>query len=157
MLDRARCQKLVARSSFLEKVSSGLMQKPFPALTNLRLWSADLGMTVPIISQGFLSESTRLQKIILGSISFLTLPKLLLSCGDLVSLRLMEIPNSGYISPEAMVAGLSSCLGSKHLKLDSVPRAPVEEEGFLLPLLDLPFPPSPSSLSREVANIWKTS
>ncbi|KAH9041097.1 hypothetical protein EDB85DRAFT_1924282 [Lactarius pseudohatsudake] len=84
------------------------MQEPFPALTNLRLWSADLGATVPIIPQGFLGESTRLQKITLGSISFPTLPKLLLSCGDLINLQLMEIPKSGYISPEGMVAGLSS-------------------------------------------------
>ncbi|KAH8981622.1 hypothetical protein EDB92DRAFT_1897019 [Lactarius akahatsu] len=100
------------------------MREPFPALTNLRLWSADLGATAPIISQGFLSESTRLQKITLGSISFPTLPNLLLSCGDLISLRLMEIPNSGYISPEAMVAGLSSLSQLKTLEIGfSSPRS----------------------------------
>ncbi|KAH8999842.1 hypothetical protein EDB86DRAFT_614515 [Lactarius hatsudake] len=100
------------------------MQEPFPALTNLRLWSADFGATVPIISQGFLSESTRLQKITLGSISFPTLPNLLLSCGDLINLQLMEIPKSGYISPEGMVAGLSNLSRLKTLEIGfSSPRS----------------------------------
>ncbi|KAI9437224.1 hypothetical protein H4582DRAFT_1958697 [Lactarius indigo] len=115
--------ELVATSSFLEKISS-VMQESFPALTNLWLWSADIGATVPIIPQGFLGESTRLKKITLGSISFPALPKLLLSCRDLVNLHLMEIPNSGYISPEAMVASLSSLSRLKTLEIGfSSPRS----------------------------------
>ncbi len=41
-------------------------------------------------------------------VPFPGLPKLLLSATRLVDLRLWRIPHSGYISPEAMVAGLSA-------------------------------------------------
>jgi hypothetical protein len=37
------------------------------------------------------------------------MPKLLLSTKDLFHLQLEKIPDSGYISPEAMVTGLSTC------------------------------------------------
>ncbi|KAH8982465.1 hypothetical protein EDB86DRAFT_335091 [Lactarius hatsudake] len=116
MLDRACRNKLVFRKAFrFDAGTVSCIDKP---------WSADFGATVPIISQGFLSESTRLQKITLGSISFPTLPNLLLSCGDLINLQLMEIPKSGYISPEGMVAGLSNLSRLKTLEIGfSSPRS----------------------------------
>jgi hypothetical protein len=84
-----------------------VMQDPFPALESLQLWSAD--ETVPVLPQMFLGGSVpRLQSLVLDNIPVPTLPKLLLSSNDLVTLRLRRIPNTGYISPEAMFTGLST-------------------------------------------------
>jgi hypothetical protein len=47
----------------------------------------------------------------LDRIPFPGLPKLLLSATHLVDLCLLSIPDSGYISPEAMVTCLSSSTG----------------------------------------------
>ncbi len=72
------------------------MQDPFTTLINLELWSHD--RLVPVISDSFLGGSApRLQSISLNGIPFPTLPNLLL-----------DIPHSGYISPEAMVTCLSA-------------------------------------------------
>ena len=83
------------------------MQDPFTTLINLELWSHD--RLVPVISDSFLGGSApRLQSISLNGIPFPTLPNLLLSATDLVTLSLLDIPHSGYISPEAMVTCLSA-------------------------------------------------
>jgi hypothetical protein len=63
----------------------------------------------PIISDSFLGGSApRLRELTLDGIPFPALPNLLLSATDLVELQLWNIPHSGYISPEAMVACLSA-------------------------------------------------
>jgi F-box-like len=81
--------------------------EPFPALTSLWLWSQS--KKLPIIPPSFLGASApRLQELILSVIPFPALPKLLSSTTDLVRLELWSVPYSGYISPEAMVTGLSS-------------------------------------------------
>jgi hypothetical protein len=54
----------------------------------------------------------------LPRIPFLGLPKLLLSATILVELGLWEIPHSGYISPEAMVAGLSVLTSLERLLIE---------------------------------------
>jgi hypothetical protein len=65
--------------------------------------------TQPELPDSFLSGSAPLlQSLTLSRIPFLGLPKLLLSCNDLVYLDLWQIPNSGYISPELMVTTLST-------------------------------------------------
>jgi hypothetical protein len=75
-------------------------------LTNLFLSSK--GETVPVIPDSFLDGSApRLQHFILQSIPFPGLPKPLLSATHLVDLRLFDIPHSGYISPESIVALIS--------------------------------------------------
>jgi hypothetical protein len=82
------------------------MQQPFPALTGLDLSHGD--ETSSIDPDSFLGGSApRLQTLILDHIPFPGLPKLLLSATHLVHLELWSIPHSGYISPKAMVAGLS--------------------------------------------------
>ena len=89
----------------LEKVFAA-MQVPFPELTDLRLSS--FGMRTPAIPDSFLDGSTpRLRAFELHGIPFLGLPKLLLSATHLVDLALSNIPDSGYISPEAVAALLS--------------------------------------------------
>ena len=86
------------------------MQRPFPALTCLRLQHSD--ESAPPLSDTFLGESTScLQSLLLHRIPFPGLPKLLLSATHLVDLDLWDIPDSGYISPKVMAAGLSVLTG----------------------------------------------
>jgi len=82
------------------------MQKPFPELTRLELWLGN-GDLVPVLSDSFLGGSApRLRELILSEVPFPSLPKLLLSAQGLVKL-LLEIPDSGYFSPEAMATALT--------------------------------------------------
>lgn len=87
-----------------------VMQEPIPALTGLCLSSNDYAP--PVLPDEFLGGSApSLQHFDLDGIPFPALPKLLLSATHLVRLRLRRIPQSGYISPEAMascLAGLSN-------------------------------------------------
>ena len=100
----------------LEEVLSA-MQMPFPKLTDLRLFSD--GETLRIIPGSFLGGSApRLQYFELSGIPFPGLPKLLLSTDHLVGLKLSNIPHSGYISPEAMVALLSVLSSLESLSLE---------------------------------------
>ena len=93
------------------------MQVPFPELTELLLWSND--GTLPIIPNSFLGGSApRLRILDLDGIQFPGLPKLLLSAAHLYSLRLYNIPHSGYISPDAMVALISALFSLKTLSLE---------------------------------------
>jgi hypothetical protein len=88
----------------LEKVLAA-MQVPFPELTDLQLISGGETETLPVIPDSFLDGSApRLRIFTLSGISFPGLPKLLLSATHLVNLQLSDIPHSGCISPEAMVA-----------------------------------------------------
>jgi hypothetical protein len=90
------------------------MQVPFPELTDLLLIS-DYGK-VSDLPDSFLGGSApRLQFLKLASVSFPSLPKLLLSATHLVNLYLVDIPHSGYFSPEAMVTALSSSTTLEHL------------------------------------------
>jgi F-box associated protein len=93
----------------LEKLTP-LMQDPFPTLEYLQLVSRDLIDSL-VLPSGFLGRSTpRLRHFDLDGTPFPTLPRLLLSTTDLTFLRLYGIPNTGYFSPDALVAGL----GAKH-------------------------------------------
>ena len=100
-------------SSLLEQVLAS-MQMPFPALTNLRLGSKD--ETAPVVPDWFLGGSApRLRHLSLRSVQIPELPKLLLTAADLVDLSLRDIPQSGYIPPETMVACLSTLTRLKTL------------------------------------------
>ncbi len=97
-------------SSSLWEKALPLMQKPFPTLTDLHLQYNDLDYITPsVIPDSFLGGSApRLRKLYLEKLPFLGLPKLLLSTTDLVHLKLDQIPDSGYISPDAIVTCLST-------------------------------------------------
>jgi hypothetical protein len=100
----------------LEEVLAA-MQVPFPEMTELRLFSLD-GETLPVIPDSFLDGSaSRLRIFDFHGIPFPGLPTLLLSATHLVKIWLSDIPHSGYISPEAMVALLSVLSGLKILCL----------------------------------------
>ena len=103
----------------LEKVLA-TMEVPYPELTVIRLSSVHV--IRQIIPDLFLGGSApRLQYVDLSGIPFPGLPKLLLSTNHLVYLHLSNIPHSGYISPEAMVALISvlPTLASFHLGFES--------------------------------------
>ena len=117
------------RSSQIEEVLAA-MQEPFPALTYLDLVSKD--ETEPVVPDSFLGGSApRLRSLSLDRIPFPSLPRLLLSATDLVNLSLCDIPLSGYISPEAMVASLSTLTRLKSLWLEF--QSPLWEGGRPLP------------------------
>ena len=84
------------------------MQQPFPELTRLLLHPA-VKMGAPVTPDSFLGGSApRLRYLNLRGVPFPGLPKLLLSATHLVTLRLFDIPHSGYISPDALVSALSA-------------------------------------------------
>jgi hypothetical protein len=92
------------------------MQEPFPALTEL--WLRSIDENAAVLPDSFLGGSApRLRSLILSRIPFPGLPKLLLPTHDLVTLRLWDIPRSGYISPEAMVTVLSTLTRLESLEL----------------------------------------
>jgi hypothetical protein len=92
------------------------MQRPFPVLNYLRL---RLGRgEAPADPDLFLGGSVPcLQSLYLDTVPFPGLPKLLLSATNLITLRLVNIPHSGYISPEAMATGLSMLTMLKSLDI----------------------------------------
>jgi F-box-like len=100
-------------------VPNSLMKQlvePFPALTSLNLRSND--EKAPVLPDSFLGGSApRLREICLEGVPFPGIGKLLLSTTDLVALALWDIPRSGYISPEAMVASLSTLARLEVLEL----------------------------------------
>jgi len=102
------------QESLLEEFAE--IDKPFPALTSLRLLS--YAQNVPVLPDSFLSGSApRLRSLKLIGISYPSIGKLLSSTTNLVRLCLRRIPHSGYISPKTIVPLLSMLprLGSLEL------------------------------------------
>ena len=94
------------------------MQVPFPELIDLKLEQYSSSY-LPVLPDSFLRGSApRLRSLGLISIPFPGIPKLLLSAPHLVQLRLRNIPDSGYISPEAMVTCLSALTSLEVLQLE---------------------------------------
>ena len=127
-------------SPALEKVLA-VMQEPFPELTYVRLSSYE--ETVPIVPDSFLGRSAPLLRIlVLDCIPFPGLPNLLSSATHLVSLHLLNIPHSGYISPDTAVTALSTLTGLQSLMLEFQSPRSHPDLGIRRPLLstrtDLP-------------------
>ena len=109
------------------------MQVSFPELTQMQLildddtLSAQSAITVPDSFLGGYAPS--LQYFELDGIPFPGLPNLLSSANHLVFLCLSNIPHSGYISPEAMIALLSVSSNLRTLFLEfRSPRSPPGSE-----------------------------
>jgi len=101
-------------SLLLEGIAT--IQKPFAALTSLALQSKD--ESPPAFPDSLLGGCVpRLQELSFDGIPSPAVGKLLLSANDLVSLRLWNIPHSGYIAPEDMVTSLSTLTKLKSLVL----------------------------------------
>ena len=119
------------KTSYIKKLWRG-MQMPFPELAVLCLSNVN-SSNVPVLPNSFLGGSApRLRYLSLRCIPFPGLPNLLLSTTHLVHLHLLQIPVSGYISPEAMATCLSTltCLESFRLVFESDPHQEIR-----------PFPP----------------
>ena len=106
------------------------MQVPFPELAFLYLSFEGLS-DAPVLSDSFLGVSApRLRFLCLDSIPFPGLPNLLSSATHLVKLYLLDIPLSGYISPEAMATCLSALTSLKSLRLGfNSPQFPPDLKG----------------------------
>ena len=142
---------------------SPLMKHPFPALTYL-LVQQSYHSTKNAISRSFLGGSTpSLQELYLDRVPFPALPNLLLSATNLLRLWHDNIPRSGYISPQAMVTGLSALTRLESLSLtfqtaqsppDTAIRIPPPHAHILLPALtDLRFRGVPEYMEYLVAQI----
>ncbi|KAN0134728.1 hypothetical protein V8E53_007513 [Lactarius tabidus] len=96
---------LALRTKQLEKLVTA-MQAPYPALEILAL---SFGHTAPVLPDGsFCGPLPHLRELTLEAVPFPTLPTFLASAKNLGELYLYSIPKSGYISPEALVAGLAA-------------------------------------------------
>ena len=94
-----------------------VMHKPFPVLTSLYIASEDAN--TPVLPAEFLGGSAPcLQCIYLDGIPYPSLPTLLLFANDLVSLRLRNIPQTGYVTPEALAVGLAAVPRLNELNLE---------------------------------------
>ena len=101
------------------------MQEPFPKLTHLLLTSHD--EMLPVVPDSFLAGyAPSLDYLGLDGIPYPGLPRLLLSATYLVDLHILDIPHSGYITPEAMATTLSTLtsLGSLSLGFRSPQSCP---------------------------------
>ena len=105
--DRVQVVNINILPSLFERLVTA-MQEPFPALTRLQLES-DPFVASPLLPDTFLGGSApHLQTIYMAGISFPAAPTLLSSARDLVYVDLRDIPESGFILPEAMVASLAA-------------------------------------------------
>jgi hypothetical protein len=92
-----------------------VMKMPCPVLTRLRLLTWD---SAPVLRDNFLGGSAPLLKeLILVGIPFPALPKFLPFCHDLVVVKLWRMPNTGYISPEAIATALSALTNLKFVEI----------------------------------------
>ena len=110
------------------------------SLKYLQLTTLDIRTTERLVLPGdFLGGSTpRLRVIHLDDTAFPTLPRLLSSSTNLVSLRLEKIPPEGYFTPGDLAIGLSTATQLESLKIGF-------QNGVFTPhrqRLD-DFPPSP--------------
>ena len=112
------------------------IKTPFPALKHLRLLTT--GESAPVLPDSFLEGSApHLQSLWLNGIPFRAIGKLLLSTPHLSGLSLDDIPHFGYISPDALVSGLSRLTRLRNLILEfRFPRA----------LRERRVPPSPTRI-----------
>ena len=109
----SRINLFVSAEVQLGKIAA-LMLEPFPVLTHLLINSEN----VSALPDEFLGRyAPPLQQLDLCNVLYPALPTLLLSAGNLVNLSLRNIPPTGYISPEALVACAAALLRLETLDL----------------------------------------
>jgi hypothetical protein len=102
-----------------------LMDHPFPTLTHFLVYGSFRPIKIPI-SPSFLGGSApSLRDLHLDHATFPALPNLLLSATNLVSLWYDNISRAGYISPQAMVTGLSTLTRLESLSLTFLSSEPL--------------------------------
>jgi hypothetical protein len=116
--DRVREVYLFGQASSDSEMILAAMQQPFPELRFLWVDLGDRIGTVLFVPDSVLGGSApRLEYLRLTSFLFPGLLKLLLSATHLVELQLINIPHSGYISPDTMVTALSMLTSLSRLTL----------------------------------------
>jgi hypothetical protein len=114
--DRVQVAEINVPLPLFEELAT-VMQEPLPALTHLRLES-DRIVKMPTLPDTFLGGSApRLETIYIAGIPFPNAPALLSSARNLVDVDLREMPQDGYIPPDAMVASLAVLPKLKYLTL----------------------------------------
>lgn len=102
-------------SSLWDRIAA-VTQEPFPALTDLSIFVT--GETATVFPEAFLGGSgSGLRSCVLYGIAIPRIWGLLLSAIHLTELRLWDIPQLGYISPEEMITALSAMLNLKRFAL----------------------------------------
>ena len=116
--DKRVCRVYLVLAGWQSEEVLTAMQVPFPKLKELWLIKfSDDDETVPVIPDSFLDGSApRLRIFHLHGITFPGLPKLHLSATHLICLSL-NIPHSGYISPEAIITLISALSSLRTLSL----------------------------------------
>jgi hypothetical protein len=118
--DRVHEISLIMTNSPAHEKVLAAMQEPFPELTELQV--SLYGEPELIIPDSFLGGSApRLEVLELEGIPFPGLPNLLLSATNLYYLKLLNIPHSGYISPDAVVTAISTLTSLRSLILEFQP------------------------------------
>ena len=124
--NRIREINLCLTNSLLLKTRSQVLAS-YPALEYLWLESLN-PYEAPTVPVGFLgSSSPRLRHMYLYGVIFPSLPLLLSSARDLVSLRLYSIPSSSYFSPETLAGSLSTMTRLEFLRIHFL-RLPASRE-----------------------------
>ena len=136
--DRICFIALEATGSQLEKMAA-VMQKPFPLLAYLVIASDD-GNVSTLPTEFLQGSAPCLQIIELRGIPFPALPTLLLSASALVRLHLSQIPPTGYIPPEAMVACLAALPKLEILAIEFRLSTPCPNRKRLLPATRIILP-----------------
>lgn len=136
--DRVRYVGISVTGSLLGKMAT-VMQEPFPMLSHLWLSSKD--GNVPVLPEAFLGGPTpRLRVAHLEGIPFPALPTHLSSATDLVDLQLLSIPPTGYVPPDAMVAGLAALTRLETLSIGFQSPTPLPDQRCLRPPPRITFP-----------------
>jgi hypothetical protein len=95
-----------------------LTQESFPFLRSLHLSLHPDADDYPMPENFFSGSIPRLRKLTLMAIQFPTLPKLLLSARDLVTLHLGDVTSTEYISPDTIAPCLSTLTKLQLLRID---------------------------------------
>ncbi|KAH9160962.1 hypothetical protein EDB89DRAFT_816574 [Lactarius sanguifluus] len=134
---RDRVQVVVVNPTYslMEELVTA-MQEPFPALTHLGFQPTPFSaVTLPPLPDTFLGGSApRLQTVYMSRVPFPAAPTLFSSAHDLVNIRLCDIPPTGYIPPEAMVASLAVLPRLKFLTFEFVKGMTYPDRMRLLPI-----------------------
>ena len=127
------CQIKLVSVWHLESVLA-VLEEPFPALTDLELWSIDDDAEpISLNPANFLGGSSHLRSLELGGIPIPGLPELLLSLTGLVELRIDITTESGFLSPYEIIAGISALTKLKIFALEFEYDTPRERESQLAP------------------------
>ena len=114
----------VTHSQFRQMAS--VMEEPFPMLSRLTIIASSTD-GLPVLPAKFLGGSAPcLQSIYLRGVPFSSLPPLLVSASNLVSLTVELLSYTGYVTPDVLVAGLATLLRLESfiIKFQSATRRP---------------------------------